>query len=328
MATSATKLNNYLDFLDRTLDLDRGAIEEAPNGDRYIEVSVTTDNTWEEQLERRLVNSLNRAVDPDAYGINTGPTGGKNTSTYTFVYDKSSKDFDLISGDYTTYRNDLAGISDSDVPFARQGFATGIFLDGHAYRIALPTAEVFGKLIKDWTENWWTWALQAPAAMNPLNDPTGQWADIDNEGPVFFAAGALSGTFERTLTVPEDTPILIPVYNFVSVAFNSDPPDYTDQAVAAWEAGVTGLSATIDGDPVENIEAYLVRTDYFTPGDPEPGSLLASFGIPSGDDLFPSMGTGYYLMIEGLAPGPHTITVTGTSEVSPPVTITDHIFIL
>lgn len=328
MATSATKLNNYLDFLDRPLDLDRGAIEKAPNGDRYIEFSVTTDNAFEEHLEGWAVNFLNRAVDPNAYGIDTGPTGGQNTSTYTLIYDKSSKDLDLIGGDYSTYRNDLAGISDNDVPFAQSGFATGIFLDGHAYRIAVPTAEVLGTSIKGWTENWWTWALQAPATMNPLNDQTGQWADFDNERPVFFAAGALSGSFERTFTVQEGTPILIPVYNFVSLAFNSDPPDYADKAVAEWEAGVTSLSATIDGDPIENIEAYLVQTDHFTPGAPKPNSLLQTFGIPPGDDLFPSKGSGYWLMIEGLTPGPHTITVSGTSEVYPAVSVTDHIFIL
>jgi hypothetical protein len=194
MTIGSEKLNSYIKFLDRTLDLHQEGIEEAINGDYYLEFDVTTDSRSEEWLERTILNALNRAVDPNAYGINTGPTQGENTSTYTVIWDESNGDFDLISGDYTTYRNDLAGISDGDVPYARAGFATGIFLDDHAYRIADPTAVIFGASIKDWTERWWTWGLQAPLAKNPLLDLTGQYADVDNIHPVFFVAGTLSGS--------------------------------------------------------------------------------------------------------------------------------------
>ncbi|MBL0408002.1 hypothetical protein JKG68_29320 [Microvirga aerilata] len=320
MATNAAKLSSYLNLLDRTFDFDQGLIEEAPNGDHYIEFSITSDNRLEERLERLVVNTINRAVDPDAYGIDTGPTGGQNASTYTLIYDKSSNNLDLIGGEYSTYRNDLAGISDSDVPFARSGFATGIFLDGHAYRIAVPDAVVFGTRVKDWTANWWTWALQAPLERNPLLDTTGEDADVGNTGPVFYLAGNLSEdpSVERRFTVPEGHPVLIPVQNFVSIPFETDPAGYAAEQVALWEASVdvTSLSATIDGDSVENIEEYLVKSDPFTPGQPQAGSLLnASLPpeLPPEDDLYPSLSSGYWLMIEGLTPGQHTITVSGTA---------------
>jgi hypothetical protein len=332
MATNAAKLSSYLNLLDRTFDFDQGVIEEAPNGDRYIEVSVTTDNRLEERLERLVVNTLNRAVDPDAYGIDTGPTGGQNTSTYTLIYDKSSNDFDLIGGEYSTYRNDLAGISDNDVPFARSGFATGIFLDGHAYRIAVPWAEIFGTSIKDWTENWWIWGLQAPAETNPLIDPTGENAQVNNNEAVFFVAGTFGGPAERTFSVPEGTPLLIPVLNNIGLAFDTDPPGEADRLLAQWEPTVSNLFATIDGEPVDNVESYFVRTDYFTPGTPQTGSLLESvldrFNLPPTEDLYPSRAAGYWLMVEGLTPGEHTISYGGTfvNEGTPvTVSVTDHI---
>ena len=131
----------------------------------------------------------------------------KGTSTYTLIWDKSKRDLDLISGDHTTYRNDLAGISDTDVPFARHGFATNIFLDDHAYRIAAPTATVLGKSFADWTANWWIWALQAPFDDNPLLDTNGDFAGVENDGPVFFGAGAPFATFaDRTFLRPDRHP--------------------------------------------------------------------------------------------------------------------------
>jgi hypothetical protein len=77
MSTSIDKLNSSLDFLASTFDFDREAVQEAPNGDRYIEFSISTDNFWENRLECTVLNTLNRAVDPDANGIDTGPTSGK-----------------------------------------------------------------------------------------------------------------------------------------------------------------------------------------------------------------------------------------------------------
>jgi hypothetical protein len=130
--------------------------------------------------------------------------------------------------------------------------------------------------------------------------------------------------------VPEGRPVLIPVQNVISIAFNDDPADYADTNVASWEASVdvTSLSATIDGDPVENIEAYLVRTDYFTPGRPVPGSLLDESlpELPPEENLDPSLASGYWLMIEGLTPGQHTITVSGTAG-GVTTSVTDYLLI-
>ena len=75
------------------------------------------------------------------------------------------------------------------------------------YTIDNPDATVDGKTIAQWTEDWWTWALQSPAYKNALDDTTGQYANVGNDQPgVFFIAGT-TGTGDtsatRTFTVPQ-----------------------------------------------------------------------------------------------------------------------------
>src|SRR4051812_24598422 len=98
MAYNVARLERYLDYVDTFLDVDKGAIKEAPNGDRYVEFKVTTHNAVQDGLERKVLGHVNHAVDPDPYGVYTGPTGGRHTSTYTVILDKSNHDIDLIGG--------------------------------------------------------------------------------------------------------------------------------------------------------------------------------------------------------------------------------------
>jgi hypothetical protein len=77
---------------------------------------------------------------------------------------------------------------------------------------------VDGQTVAEWTQNWWTWALQAPADHNPLIDKMGSFAGTDNFGPVFFIGGTFAtgqnqGVAERTFDVPAGKPLLIPVLN-------------------------------------------------------------------------------------------------------------------
>jgi len=190
MAYSSARLEKYLDYVDWFLNVDRGGIEEAPNGDQYLTFKVTTTNARQDHLESKILTHLNNAVDPDAYGVYTGPTGGQHTSTYTLVLDESNHDIDLISGRYGGYRNDVAGISNRDAAHATQpGYPTPYSIDGLSVKIYDPHATVLGQSIGDWTADWWTWTLQAPLATNPLLDPSGAYANVNNTAPVFFIGG-------------------------------------------------------------------------------------------------------------------------------------------
>jgi hypothetical protein len=46
-----------------------------------------------------------------------------------------------------------------------------------------PTAQVNGKSYGEWTAEWWRWATGIPCATNPINDPSGANAGINQSGP-------------------------------------------------------------------------------------------------------------------------------------------------
>lgn len=347
MAYSTARLERYLDTVDRFLDVDSSRIREASNGDQYLTFKVTTRNARQERLEDKILTSINNAVDPDAYGVDTGSTGGRHTSTYTVILDKSNHDIDLISGRYRGYYNDVAGISERDADHAtRPGYPTPYLIDGVHFKVDAPHATVLGQSIGDWTADWWTWGFQSPAQLvvppngppiiegNPFTDATGDFAGLNNGGPVFFVAGTFGGTAERTFNVPEGKPLLIPLVNFIANRFDTDIPTDVklqkaeiNQELAGIKDTITGLFAEIDGIPVQNLGLHYEETDFFSLGRARPDTLATVFGAPVGDDLYPSKSIGNWLMVEHLSPGEHTLHFGGSID-GTTVSVTDHIYII
>lgn len=186
-----------------------------------------------------------------------------------------------------------------------------------------PNETVAGRSIAEWTQEWWTWILQSPDAQNPGRDPTGAFAGNQPENPVFFVAGtgpsATSGsneTAERSFDVPE-IPLLIPMINFFTTL---ESPEAETAQVNDWIASVTSLFASIDGVVVEHPEQYLVVTDFFSAGVVRPDTVIdkfaESFGLSiEGETLEPTKAAGYWLVVDDLEPGMHTIVFGGgTSE--------------
>jgi hypothetical protein len=173
---------------------------------------------------------------------------------------------------------------------------------------------VDGQTIATWTQDWWTWALQAPYVTNPLLDTTGAYAGINNNEPVYFVAGTASdfggpANVDRMFDVPAGKPLLIPVLNSFDTL---DPKNVENMDMQAFQNGVRGLFAEIDGVPIKNLQSYLVRTDFFSMGPTQLGSLAEQIGEPLGVDLSPTKSSGYWLMVEGLAPGQHTLEFGGS----------------
>jgi hypothetical protein len=224
-----------------------------------------------------------------------------------------------VMKDRKTYRQKNLGIAGCITAASLFGL---ILQPANAYTILAPGAVVAGKSIADWTADWWTWSLQAPLAANPLSDTTGASANQNNNGPVFFIAG---NTATRNFDVPAGRPILLPMINLFDVeSVPPDPPTATlgdrmtavDLVVQAWLNAVdTGsLFASIDGNAVVNPANYLEVTGYFDMGPTQAGSLLESFGLPAGTDAFPTKSGGYWLMLDGLAPGLHELHFGGASD--------------
>lgn len=179
---------------------------------------------------------------------------------------------------------------------------------------------------------WWSRYWQYPFAL--FDHATGSVpATLNNSGPVFYVpttgGDPTLGHVTISFSVPYGTPILVPVLPFddleaASIDGNAPVADREHAAsvvVAGWLDSVdtTSLFASIDGTPVSNLSSYLEQTGLFSAGPTQVGSLANSAGVTAGDDLYPNGAAGYWLMIEGLTSGQHTLDFGGSSGPFTPV---------
>jgi hypothetical protein len=76
----------------------------------------------------------------------------------------------------------------------------------------------FGISFGQWTVRWWKWAFSSPAAINPVVDPTGRYASVNQpSSDVWFLAGKFGSADKvfpsRICVIPANRSILFPVLN-------------------------------------------------------------------------------------------------------------------
>jgi hypothetical protein len=213
-------------------------------------------------------------------------------------------------------------------------------------------ATVDGKTISDWTKEWWKWIVDGPREpLNQSDDTTGLLAYTHNTQPIFFLAGndpfSVNGNnATRTIFVAHGRPILVPLLNAIDIEGPGIPQTATppvtgttalqelaqnllDAQFATIEPST--LTLTIDGQSiaVADLQSHLEKTDFFSVGTIEPGSLLTSknIGVTAGAIGSVSKASGYFVMLEDLSRGVHTISFGG-STTSGPIQTTDHLIIV
>jgi hypothetical protein len=194
---------------------------------------------------------------------------------------------------------------------------------------------IAGERLAELTEDWWEWVLNTQAGpldadgvpfTHPMFDSTGAYADTNNDGSVFFLAGSFGGDATREFSIEAGTPILIPLLNNLAVQFTGEgEKGVANKMLADWKTDVTDLFLEINGIPVENLQADLVRTDWFG-GVVQEGSLAEYFGLSG--DLDPSKSVGYWTVLDGLSEGTHTVSFGGSTSSGFSVNITNTIHIV
>ena len=81
----------------------------------------------------------------------------------------------------------------------------------NAFTIVPPRSEVAGKTIGEWTGEWWKWAFSQSVPMDAFTDQTGENANVNQSGPVFFVAGTTGGEATRSFNVPSNKYLLFPL---------------------------------------------------------------------------------------------------------------------
>jgi hypothetical protein len=177
--------------------------------------------------------------------------------------------------------------------------------------IVPPQAAAHGRTYGELQAAWWNWILETPAPDSAALDPTGAKCGSHQTDHVWFLVGSLfGGAVNRTCAVPPGTFLFFPVANGIYGAFVTEPDDMRTEAfVRARTECVVGadIHAEIDGVPVADLEQFLGQSSLFV-------SHLATdnvFQLTPAEipdlTLDPAADRGYYLYLEPLSPGRHTI---------------------
>lgn len=196
-----------------------------------------------------------------------------------------------------------------------------------------PSQVIYGMTYGDWSAAWWQWALQLSNTKSPLFDDTGaKCASGQGVGPVFFLVGG--GTTANTLVrndciVPAGKALFFPIINGECSTAEKDTVFYaaSDWALRVCASklldgiDISSLLVTVDGVTLqgEQLKAFRAQSPVFhftdIPKDnfltPAPGKkfVTASSGT--------SVSDGFWVMLDPLSVGTHTIHFQGTITSGP-----------
>jgi hypothetical protein len=172
-----------------------------------------------------------------------------------------------------------------------------------------PSSVPYGKTYGEWSAEWWKWVFAIPASRNPLTDPTGEHAGEGQSGPVWFLVGTNNWPFaERTCSVPAGKAVLFPIVNFIGVIPVEGATLAQLRSVSQyWMDHVTVLEASLDGRAFHGLANYRFQSGPFEYTMPLPPDALA----PEYAGTHQAWADGYWIMLEPLAPGQHTIQFRG-----------------
>lgn len=173
-------------------------------------------------------------------------------------------------------------------------------------------ATVAGKTVAAWSANWWQWAAALAPPGDPFTDTTGNSANKNQSGPVFFLAGSPGGSFSRSFSVPSNTYLLVPllVGEYSQLELGSGETEAQIKQAAKSQADqIDSLHAILDGVPISS--ALLFGHREVSPDFSFTAAANNQVGIFAVGNSGIAVADGYFLMIDPPAPGVHTLNFGG-----------------
>lgn len=182
---------------------------------------------------------------------------------------------------------------------------SAIALNAHAETVVSPTQSVAGLSQAEWSQAWWQWAGSFDFKTSPVADRTGEYCHLKQTGPVWFLAGTY-GTKRtiRNCRVPQGKYIFFPLINYV---VTPKPGKLISCSATTLEAerltnDASALILEVDGIRVQNLITHRQATNQ-------------CFSMSTIDEpkyqVYPSAANGYYIMLQPLPPGVHTLNFGG-----------------
>jgi hypothetical protein len=186
------------------------------------------------------------------------------------------------------------------------------FADSDHQEQSRDTAE--SESLKQLSAEWWQWVLSFPTSENPLLDTNGDICMVGQRGTLWFLAGNFGGTTTRACSIPEGVDLFFPVINQVDVnlAQDSTTGQCSQGSQSAKELraeispiidGVTNLMVVVDGKPLKHFPR--VKSAAFEVAFPTENL----FGCTNGGIYSPAVDDGYYVRLEPLHVGNHTVQI-------------------
>jgi len=205
----------------------------------------------------------------------------------------------------------LSGIMFTFILASATNFVKGDSIDPGVYST---NSAPYGIPYQQWTERWWQWDYSIPTAQHPRENFTPAKCASGQHGPVWFLADSLSGTVERTCTIPAGKSILAGV--LTGQCDTSDPTLHNDQDVrqCATEGNDYGvIGATLDGVKIQNLDQYRIDSGFYNITIPADNIFKTKPGT------YRSFTNGFFVFLQPLHPGTHDLhlTVSVTNPIKP-----------
>lgn len=161
---------------------------------------------------------------------------------------------------------------------------------------------VFDHSQVEWSESYLQWIAAFARGSSPLSDTTGARCGAKQGGDVWFLASS-EGTAPvvRSCAVPAGRTLFVPIVSTTERSASLEPGCASMARIAAGAlAHVSQLTMTIDGQAVDALESHRLATGHCF--------ALGARQTPR-SDAKAAVADGYYVMLQPLSPGPHTIVV-------------------
>jgi hypothetical protein len=173
--------------------------------------------------------------------------------------------------------------------------------------------QTYGASYGEWGARWWQWVLSIPAAVNPVLDQSGANCARGQYDTVWFLAGSFGGSVTRVCTVPAGKPLFFPLLNggaFKPKGFES-LLDLRNLAGASLNTAAA-LVCKVDGaDCAADLFKFRASTPSFTVIAPAKGLIPpGQLTVPGNTDSM--VADGYWMLLQPLPPGQHTVKLGGT----------------
>ena len=176
------------------------------------------------------------------------------------------------------------------------------------------SATINGKPIKEYTKDWWKYAVSFDCAHNPLFGLSAP--GVSQTGPVHCVVGVRNGISTRNIVVDKSKTLLVPVINVLKSypspdpAFKPAPGQSIDQFLkreaSTFVSQVTDKRVYLDGKPINITGDNRFSTNLFTvKGNKD---LVNCLDCITGNNQS-AISDGYWVAVKDLGKGNHTLQV-------------------